>query len=519
MYKIKRIKFINHDILGDLELNFCDRSGHAVDTVIIAGENGTGKSTILGTIFSMTNRTIQSQVEFEIEENGKSKVLRYEKKELGIYIFEGNEWVFMNSSKNKYNYSSIYSTVAINFSSRSISTIGSSTLDEKNQSRCSNENLSTEIKQLLVDIQAQDDSAGMQQVRTFHNQSLDDLIREGKIETKMSRFTNAFDKMFNDIKFKGVETKNGHKNIVFQKFDSDVDIDQLSSGEKQIVYKGCFLLKDANALKGSFVLIDEPEISMHPAWQMKIMDYYKGLFTDEDGVQTSQIFAVTHSPFIIHNKNRKNDKVLVLARDASGKIVVKDKPEYYECSSEVLIQDAFSISEFSQDKSRVYLEGRTDERYFKRALEVYGLDVPFEFKWIGYLDEKGQERNTGKDNLNKAVEFLKAQNLRKKMVCLYDSDCKKPDKEFNNVCIRTIKFRENNAAGIKKGIENILILDDIDVQPFRKSKSNDEYGCSKGEEFQKMKFCEYICSLSNEQLKKILMHVKAEIEELQKLFE
>lgn len=309
------------------------------------------------------------------------------------------------------------------------------------------------------------------------------------------------------------------KNIVFQKFDSDVDIDQLSSGEKQIVYRGCFLLKDANALKGSFVLIDEPEISMHPAWQTKIMDYYKGLFTDEDGKQTSQIFAVTHSPFIIHNKNRKNDKVLVLARDASGKIVVKDKPEYYECSSEVLIQDAFSISEFSRDVSYVYLEGRTDELYFKKALEVYELTPPFQFKWIGYLDEKGQERNTGKDNLNKAAEFLKAQNLRKKMVCLYDSDCNKKCLDSHNLYIRSIKKYDDNSAGISLGIENILILDGIDVQRFRKSINNDGYGCSRGEVFQKMEFCEYICSLSNEQLKKILMHVKAEIEELQKLFE
>lgn len=54
MYKIKKISFNNHPILGKLELDFCDGNGKAVDTVIFAGENGTGKSTILNALFSIT---------------------------------------------------------------------------------------------------------------------------------------------------------------------------------------------------------------------------------------------------------------------------------------------------------------------------------------------------------------------------------------------------------------------------------------------------------------------------------
>ena len=143
------------------------------------------------------------------------------------------------------------------------------------------------------------------------------------------------------------------------------------------------MLKDVNALNGAFVFIDEPEISLHPTWQQKIMDYYKGIFTDNDGNQTSQIFAVTHSPFIIHNENRKDDKIIVLSRNKDGKIVVNDKPEYYKCTSIEAVSDAFSISNFSSDKPTVYVEGRTDEKYFKRTIEVFNMTVPFQFKWIG----------------------------------------------------------------------------------------------------------------------------------------
>lgn len=77
-------------------------------------------------------------------------------------------------------------------------------------------------------------------------------------------------------------------------------------------------MKDVNATNGAFVFIDDPEISLHPNWQMKIMDYYKGIFKSIEGKQTSQIFAVTHSPFIIHNGNRCNNKVIVLSRNIKG---------------------------------------------------------------------------------------------------------------------------------------------------------------------------------------------------------
>lgn len=73
-----------------------------------------------------------------------------------------------------------------------------------------------------------------------------------------------------DLKYSRVENMDGHKAILFEKNGKLIQIDALSSGEKQIVYRGCFLLKDANAMNGAFVFIDEPEISLHPKWQMKV---------------------------------------------------------------------------------------------------------------------------------------------------------------------------------------------------------------------------------------------------------
>ena len=70
MYKIRRIQFKNHKILGNLLLDFCDKNGKAVDTVVIAGENGSGKSTILKELFNTTTHKVEGPCIVEFEKNG-----------------------------------------------------------------------------------------------------------------------------------------------------------------------------------------------------------------------------------------------------------------------------------------------------------------------------------------------------------------------------------------------------------------------------------------------------------------
>ena len=56
--KIRKIEFINHQIFGNIKLDFTDKNGKAVNTIIIAGENGVGKSLLLNTIFEFSNLNI-----------------------------------------------------------------------------------------------------------------------------------------------------------------------------------------------------------------------------------------------------------------------------------------------------------------------------------------------------------------------------------------------------------------------------------------------------------------------------
>lgn len=245
------------------------------------------------------------------------------------------------------------------------------------------------------------------------------------------------------------------------------------------------------------------------------MDYYKGIFSNETGKQTSQIFAVTHSPFIIHNENRCNDKVIVLTRDDNGNIFVKDKPEYYKCTSTEVVSDAFSLTSFSTEIPTVYLEGRTDEMHFNRAVEVYNINVPFQFKWIGYLNDKGQDVNTGDKSLDAAFQFLASRNLSTVNICLKDCDTNQPVKKINHAVIMSIPAF-SNSKNMKKGIENALVLDEIDLSPFYSTKTaTGDYGEERSiQTFEKIKLCKFICEKGDIVLKKVFSHLKDVIGEL-----
>jgi putative ABC transporter, ATP-binding protein len=520
MYKFCSIQFKGHPVLGNLSLNFCDKTGNPVDTVILAGENGVGKSTILHEIYHILSNAIHCEIEMEIinELKEKYKIHYFRNPEIDDQIlhikierYVGNE-LCGSGSLSKLGLKGIYSDTEIGFKGSQIYTVSSSQLDAFMGNRMSSPSLPNEIKQLLIDIQALDDAAIAQAVQDNQTARYCEL----QVPQRMKRFTTAFGRMFDDLSYSRIDNVGGHKEIYFRKKGKEIPIDALSSGEKQIVYRGCFFLRDRNAMNGAFVFIDEPEISLHPKWQMKIMDYYKGIFSDAEGKQTSQIFVVTHSPFIIHNENRRNDKVIVLARDSAGNIIVKDRPEYYNFTSEEAVQDAFAIDMGPSLKSRVFLEGKTDVQYFKKAAEAFGMALPFDFVCVGSNDEKKNAKNTGCTCIKKAYKFLTSQQFAVKFICLSDCDTGFKEESKGNVLSTTLK-QYDNQWGITKGIENALVfpasMNKNDY--YKKTKFVKGDGGDRGSsDLIKTKLCDAICHMPEDVQREILIHLKEKIEEL-----
>lgn len=527
MYKIRKIDFKNHPILGNLKLDFCDSKGKTLDTIIFAGENGTGKSMILKEINKIATEKVDSEICLTVEDSlGKESTIEYYfdtkdgkiTNDIRVKYNGKSEYLnFLSKVSKEYPFKIIYSDVEVNFKSNTISSVTSTDLDNEVRSIYSSPNLATEIKQLLVNVQALDDSEIAYHIRKNPDFSYSEL----NIPLRMDRFTNAFNLMFNELQYEGIVTRNNQKIPIFTKFKKEIELDFLSSGEKQIVYRGCFLLKNKDALKGAFVCIDEPEISLHPNWQKDIVKYYKNMFTDVNGLQTSQIFFVTHSPFLIHNNTRINSKVIVLKRTEEGEIVVQDTPSYYSFSHEKIIQEAFNIDTFNSEKPIVYLEGKTDEQYFNKALEVYNYkEVPFEFKWVGYVDEQNQDKFTGEGSLKNVKKTYEGLQIKNKTILLFDSDVSILESSSGNVYVRKLqKYSNSRFSG---GIENSLILeDDFEVESFyrEQTKENSDGGSTVIKSLDKVRFCDHICGQEENILRNIFNNLNKEIKALISLFE
>lgn len=75
-----------------------------------------------------------------------------------------------------------------------------------------------------------------------------------------------------------------------------MQLDKLSSGEKQIISIFTRLYLDLDNSKPYAIFFDEPELSLSMEWQKKLL---------QDIAETDQcefLLAATHSPFIFENK-------------------------------------------------------------------------------------------------------------------------------------------------------------------------------------------------------------------------
>ena len=145
----------------------------------------------------------------------------------------------------------------------------------------------------------------------------------------------------------------------------------------------------------------------------------------------------------------------------------------------------------------VLTEGETDSIYIRTALELLGktkiLDQ-VDIEWVGASVGQGKSINTGDSGLNNTKDVLLSNPkfLTRKVLLLYDCDTKKQSEDHDNLKIRSIPRQENRK--IKKGIEN-LFSDHLFTEEFYALKTKfGDYGEENHiQEFQKMKFCTWLC--------------------------
>lgn len=127
---------------------------------------------------------------------------------------------------------------------------------------------------------------------------IDDTIEKLAVYNNLIKKLDIFVKTINNKLYnKKIKVSSEFGLKVVGKNEKELDLNKLSSGEQQIIvlyYELIFEMTDKMVL-----LIDEPEISLHVAWQRTLMDDLNKIINlKEDSLS---VIVATHSPQVINN--------------------------------------------------------------------------------------------------------------------------------------------------------------------------------------------------------------------------
>lgn len=378
--KVKRLKFKNHKVLGDLDISFQIDSNNTLDTIVFIGENGTGKTTILREIYNLMDlenmQNSGNKIFLELEENEKA-ILKKDPLEKNNNIIMEEDilydcidikkevYDFEDIEKDKYKSKVIYLPTEVNFNSlKSVDRTFRYKYKFRNEI---NENLISDLPSAI---------ANKIYVEMIMNEDLP--ARESK-EKVCKEVNSVFESMDLDIEFVGL-SKDENTVPIFRNIEGkEFDINGLSSGEKQLFLRA-LSLKFLN-VNNSIILIDEPEISLHPRWQRKIVNVYENIG------KNNQIIIATHSPHIIGNV--KKEQLRVLKKDKEGiKVMNSDElDETYGKTVESILMEVMGIINTRNEETAEKIEKLRDlvreDKYGSKEFEELYKSLR---KYLGNLD-------------------------------------------------------------------------------------------------------------------------------------
>ncbi|MDP2176488.1 MAG: AAA family ATPase [Bacteroidota bacterium] len=123
------------------------------------------------------------------------------------------------------------------------------------------------------------------------------------------------------------------------KNDSSMNISDISSGEFHLLTSliSIFLRIKENSL----VLIDEPEISLHPNWQMQYITFLKKVFAK---YSSCQFIITSHSHFIVSDLEGESSSVTALNRNNENKLESNlIKADTFGWSAEDILYNVFNV--------------------------------------------------------------------------------------------------------------------------------------------------------------------------------
>jgi ABC-type cobalamin/Fe3+-siderophores transport system ATPase subunit len=113
-------------------------------------------------------------------------------------------------------------------------------------------------------------------------------------------------------------------------------LDESSSGEYHFISTMLAILSAITP--HSLILIDEPEVSLHPKWQMQYISFLNKIFKKYN---SAHFIICSHSHFMVSDMSPENSTVLSLKRENA--IVAKVEPITYGWSAEEILYSIFEV--------------------------------------------------------------------------------------------------------------------------------------------------------------------------------
>ncbi|MBV1806775.1 AAA family ATPase [Pseudomonas viridiflava] len=123
-----------------------------------------------------------------------------------------------------------------------------------------------------------------------------------------------------------------------QKHDKGYEFSELSSGEQQLIGTNARLLAELEP--NSLVVIDEPELSLHPEWQMK---YIPTLRASLENIPGTHVLIATHSHFMVSDLDPDSTALVIANKNSSSKFEMF-KGDVYGRSPENILYRVFGVA-------------------------------------------------------------------------------------------------------------------------------------------------------------------------------
>lgn len=180
-------------------------------------------------------------------------------------------------------------------------------------------------------------------------------------ESEYTKITNAFEAATGKSILKpSIDSTHGISIKVDAGEGNEHSISKLSSGEQEVL--GLMYLCQRTAKKGSILLIDEPEIHLHPSLQVALVELAQGISG------SSQIWLSTHSPNIINTA--PSDSLISISLPSSEKINQSEKIIDQKAKTNLLFELGVSKSSWLQHEKMLIVEGETDKNFIEKIFPV-----------------------------------------------------------------------------------------------------------------------------------------------------